>query len=183
LVALCIHLANVLYLISFLGRDMLWLRILTCAGLVMGLIFFACQPSPLYGCIIWHMVFLIINSYQIWRLIVERRALMLTKKQERIGEATFHDLSREELLTLLTRAMCEPAERVSDIHQACQTALTKEEQVLRDIAFSRLSRNELLNLLTRRMWNAIARLNPARWAGGRRSDRLLSVSGPTKDLA
>ncbi len=166
---LCIHLANILYLISFLGRDMLWLRILTCGGLVMGLAFFTCQPTPLFGCIVWHVVFLVItNGYQIGRLVVDRRALKLSAKQERIGEATFHDLSREELLTLLARAMCEQPERLRNIHQSCHQPLTKEEQVLRDIAFTRLSRSEVVNLLTRRLWNSIIRLNPIRWRGQHR---------------
>jgi hypothetical protein len=183
LIDLCIHLANVLYLISFLGRSMLWLRVLTCAGLMLGLVFFSCQPAPLYGCIVWHLVFLNINAFQIWRLLVEQRALMLSKKQELICEATFQSLSREELLTLLSRVMCEPSERIGDIHQACRQVLTKEEQVLRDIAFSRLSRDELLNLLTRRMWNAIVRLNPMRWARIRKAKRLIAPQDTRNDLA
>jgi hypothetical protein len=183
LVDLCIHLANVLYLISFLGRDMLWLRILTCAGLVMGVIFFTCQPVPLYGCTIWHVVFLAINGIQIWRLVLERRQLMLTKEQERVGEATFHDLSREELLTLLTRVMCENPQRLRDIHQTCHQPLTKEERVLRDIAFSRLSRQELLNLLTRRMWSSITRLHPARWGRQHRTGRKTAPDGPEVEVA
>jgi hypothetical protein len=183
LIDLCIHLANVLYLISFLGRSMLWLRVLTCAGLMLGLVFFSCQPVPLYGCIVWHLVFLTINAFQIWRLLVEQRALMLSKKQALICEATFQGLGREELLTLLSRVMCESSERIGDIQQACHRPLTKEEQVLRDIAFSRLSRDELLNLLTRRMWNAIVRLNPMRWARIRPARQLIAPQDARNDLA
>ena len=179
----CIHLANVLYLISFLGRDMLWLRILTCGGLVFGIVYFTWQPIPLFGCIIWHAVFLLINGLQIWRLVLERRALKLTREQERVGEATFHALSREELLTLLSRVMCESPERLRDIRQSCHQPLTKEERVLRDIAFSRLSRSEILNLLTRRMWNTITWLNPVRWRRQRRSDPPTTPNGPQMSSA
>jgi len=170
LVDLCIHIANLLYLASFLGRDMLWLRVLTCGGLGLGVVFFSCQPAPMYGPTAWHVLFLVINGFQIWRLVLDRRRLMLTKKQERVGEATFHDLSREELLTLLTHVMSKTPEisgRPLDIHQACHQPLTRQEGVLRDLAFSHLSRSDLLNLLTRRMWNGIVRLNPARWRGQR----------------
>lgn len=159
----CIHIANVFYLVSFLVRNMLWLRILTCAGLITGVIYFSSQTTPLWGCIVWHVVFLIINTIQIRQLIQERRALALTKEQERIGEAVFKDLSREELLTLLSRAMCENPKKLRDIHQSCHAPLTNEEVALRDIALSRLSRTELLNLLTRRMWGFITLLNPTRW--------------------
>jgi hypothetical protein len=165
LVELCIHVANILYLASFLGRDMLWLRILTCGGLVLGIVFFSCQPAPMYGPSAWHILFLLINAVQIRRLIVERRRLMLTDKQERIGEATFHDLSRDELLNLLTHVMAQGAEALKspdEIQQTSQQPLSRQEAVLRDIAFNHLSRADILNLLTRRMWNAIVRLKPAR---------------------
>ena len=121
-----IHLANVLYLASFLGRDMLRLRLLTCGGLALGVVFFACQPAPMYGPTVWHVAFLGINGFQIWRLVLDRRRLQLSGKQERVGEATFQDLSREELLTLLTHAMSGKAENpggLPDIRQACQQPL------------------------------------------------------------
>ena len=156
---------------------MLWLRILTCGGLVLGVVYFTCQPIPFYGCIIWHAVFLLINGVQIWRLVVERRALTLTTEQAKVGEATFHDLSREELLTLLSRVMYESPEKMRDIHQSCHQPLTTEERVLRDIAFSRLSRPEILNLLTRKMWNTITWLNPSRWRRQRQQDQPIASDG------
>ena len=163
MVDFCLHLANILYLGSFLGRDMLKLRILTCAGLSLGVVFFTCQKTPLYGPTSWHLAFLAINTVQIWRLVLERRRLQLTGKQERVGEASFRDLSREELLTLLTHAMAgHVPEGPSDIRQASRQPLTRQEAVFQDIAFSHLSRDELLNLLTRKLWTSIVRLDPAR---------------------
>jgi hypothetical protein len=178
-VELCIHVANVLYLASFLGRDMLWLRILTCGGLLLGVVFFSCQPAPMYGPTGWHLLFLLINVVQIRRLIVERRRLMLTSKQERIGEATFHDLSRDELLTLLTHVMAqsvEPPKSPDAIQATCHAPLSKQEGVLRDLAFNHLSRADILNLLTRRMWNAIVRLKPPRKRGERQANREAKVA-------
>jgi len=70
----------VLYLVSFLTRDMLWLRALTCAGLSLGIIFFTCRPGPLYGPAVWQAAFLAINGWQIWRLVGERRRSRLTEK-------------------------------------------------------------------------------------------------------
>ena len=182
MVELCIHVANVLYLVSFLGRDMLWLRILTCGGLLLGIVFFSCQAAPMYGPTAWHVLFLGINLFQIRQLVLERRRLMLSRKQERIAEAAFHDLSRDELLNLLTRVMsqnAEPPKSPQDIHEACQQPLTKPEGVLRDIAFSHLSRGDLLNLLTRKMWTAIVRLKPFR----RRRDQQDKQGGPQGNVA
>jgi hypothetical protein len=166
LVDFCLHLANVLYLLSFLRRDMLWLRALTCAGLALGIVFFSCQPTPLYGPTAWHVVFLGINGVQIWRLVRERRQLMLTEEQERVAEAAFCGLSREELVTLLARAMYRDPTSLRDISASCRQQLTAEERALRDIAFNRLSRREITNLLTRKLWGSLKRLSPAHWRRG-----------------
>lgn len=162
-VEFCIHLANMFYLASFLGRDMLWLRALTCAGLTLGLVFFTCRPAPLYGPAVWHAAFLLINGVQIVRLVRERRELALTEEQERVGVATLEHLSRDELLTLVTRAVHARPATLRDLERACQHQLTPEELALRDIALRRLSYRELLNLAVRRLWGVMKGANPARW--------------------
>lgn len=100
----CIHVANVVYLASFLVRDILWLRSLTCLGLVFGLLFFTCRTEPLYGPAVWHVAFLVINVVQIRRLVLERRALILTENERVVRAVAFDHLSRDEMLNLLTHA-------------------------------------------------------------------------------
>lgn len=158
----CLHLANVVYLASFLGRDMLHLRVLTCAGLVLGIAFFSCQPTPLYGPTAWHLIFLGINGVQILRLVRDRRQMALSDEQELLGDAAFRDLSREELVDLLTRAMFERPGDLRAIDRDRPRSLTPDEVVLRDLAFGHLSRGEVLNLLTRRLCRSIARRKPTR---------------------
>lgn len=69
----CIHIANLFYLASFAGKDMLRLRVLTCCGLIFGIVFFTtCQDDPMYGPTFWHFVFLAINLYRIVCLLRER---------------------------------------------------------------------------------------------------------------
>jgi hypothetical protein len=162
-VDLCIHVANIIYLVSFLTRDMMWLRILTCCGLVLGVVFFTCQPAPMYGPTVWHLAFLLINGVQIRRLVLERRRLNLSKERERLAQEAFKDLSRDEMLNLLTRAMCAQAERLPDLRQAARQPLSEDEQVVRDIAFRGLSKKELVNLLTRRLWVSLRWMNPGNW--------------------
>jgi Popeye protein conserved region len=186
-VDLCIHIANVLYLLSFLARDMLWLRLLTCLGLVLGVVFFTCQPAPMYGPTAWHIVFLGINLVQIRRLILERRRLMLPPQLQQAAETACKDLSHDQLLTLLTRAMWAHPDTLQDVRKAIGKPLSHEEEVVRDLALGRLSRKEMLNLLTRRL------LSTFRWAWtGREASRgrdrreltttLAAVSGPLASL-
>jgi hypothetical protein len=159
----CIHAANILYLVSYLTRDMMWLRLLTCGGLALGIVFFTCQPAPLYGPCVWQVLFFGINLVQIRRLIHERRRVKLSEERERVAQEAFKDLSRDEMLNLLTRAMCAQAERLPDLRRAAREPLSEDEQVVRDIAFRGLSNQELVNLLTRRLWHSLWWMNPTRW--------------------
>jgi len=168
-----IHAANVLYLVSYLARDMMWLRLLTCCGLTFGIVFFTCQPTPFYGPCVWQVVFLGINVVQIRRLVYERRRVKLSEERERVAREAFRDLSRDEMLNLLTRAMCAQAEKLPDLREAAREPLSEDEQIVRDIAFRGLSNKELLNLLTRRLWSSLWWVNPARWRF-RRTDAVIS---------
>jgi hypothetical protein len=159
----CIHAANLLYLVSYLTRDMMWLRLLTCGGLALGIVFFTCQPLPLYGPCVWQVVFLGINLVQIRRLIHERRRVKLSEERERVAQEAFKDLSRDEMLNLLTRAMCAQAEKLPDLRTAAREPLSEDETIVRDIAFRGLSRKELVNLLTRRLWHSLWGMIPIRW--------------------
>ena len=138
---------------------------------VLGIVFFTCQPMPLYGPTVWHVVFLAINAVQIRRLVLERRQLRLTEEQERFGEAAFQGpLAGRTPHPADSRDV--PGARGAAGHPpALPAALAQDERVLRDLAFSRLSRTELLNLLTRRFWNSLKRRRPARWWRRRRGDR------------
>lgn len=157
----CIHIANFFYLASFVGRDMLWLRTLTCGGLTFGLIFFsACTPTPMYGPAFWHAVFLLINLYQIKHLIGERHRLALNDRQRVVSRGMLEGMTEEELRNSLTHAVYTNSDRVELLTDQSKIELTPDEIAFRDIAFSRLSRNELINLLSRRVWQSIRTMRP-----------------------
>lgn len=146
----CIHIANLFYLASFVGRDMLWLRFLTCCGLIFGVIFFCAQSIPMYGPAGWHVAFLVINIYQIHHLIGERRRLRLTKEQE-AKAAEYRKLSDKELVDSVTHSLVSDKQEAKILTKGNYQTLEMGEKAFRDIAFSRLSREELINLLVRRM--------------------------------
>lgn len=153
----CIHIANFFYLASFLNRDMLWLRLLTCAGLVFGIVFFCCCASPMYGPAGWHAVFLVINVYQIWRLIEERRTTDLSRSKQLVSEKAVADLTREELGNVLASEITGNLDRRRDLKVTAHQELTDEEQVVKQMVIERLTRKEIVNLLARRMWGPILR--------------------------
>ena len=153
----CIHISNVFYLGSFLTRDMLWLRALTCVGLGWGIVFFSCQAEPMYGPTFWQASFLVINLVQIFRLVRQRRRLALPSDQEAFSHKHFDDMDRQELLQLLVHSIDTPPRHSQTIKAAAHEPLSGDEQVMCDIAFSNLSRLELVNLLSRRLWQSMRR--------------------------
>jgi hypothetical protein len=95
-----IHVANVLYLLSYLVRDILWLRLLTViAGLVL-MPYFVLQSPPLWPPVLWNVLFTAINGVQIGRLLAERRPVHLTEEQERLHALAFRALTPREFLRL-----------------------------------------------------------------------------------
>jgi hypothetical protein len=179
----CLHGANLFYLFSFLARDILWLRVVTCAGLVLGIVFFSCQPTPLYGPAAWHVVFLVINLYEIMRLLRERSRLRLTPEQQALATAAFDNMSHDEMLNLLTRAICSPKACVRNLRAAAKLPLTEDEQFLRNVALRGVSRTEMVHLLVRRLWQPLGWMNPWHWRAGKAARTNASAAPPVEVAA
>ena len=96
-----IHVANVLYLFSYLVRDILWLRILTVVAASFLLPYFYFQPQPLMTPIVWNLAFTALNGYWIVRLILERRPVVLVGNDLRLYQLVFRCLTPREMRELL----------------------------------------------------------------------------------
>lgn len=154
---LCIHFANIFYLASFLNRDMLWLRLLTCAGLVFGIVFFTFCKTPMHGPIVWHVVFLLINFYQIRQLILSRRQTDLPPRRLAVAEVALDDLDREQLVNLMAKEINGTLDKRRDVAHSSQSDLRDDEQLFKELVLNNLSRRDLVNLLARRLWNPLRR--------------------------
>jgi hypothetical protein len=97
-----LHAANILLLVAYSVRDILWLRLFAVAASLISLPYFILQPAPLWEPIIWSGVFAAINSFQSWRLFVERRPVKLTAEEEEIRRLVFPDLPSRKVLQLLS---------------------------------------------------------------------------------
>lgn len=97
-----VHVANVLFLASYLVRDILWLRFLTIvAGTALLPYYFA---NDLHAPIAWNAVFILINILQVKVLLLERRPVTMTEQQERIYQTVFRALRPREFLKLFQLA-------------------------------------------------------------------------------
>ena len=65
-----VHVANLLYLASFMMRDILWLRVLTVIGASCLLPYYYFQAEPLLPAIYWNLAFIALNLYWIGRILL-----------------------------------------------------------------------------------------------------------------
>ena len=96
-----IHAANILLLIAYSVRDVLWLRLFAVAASLIAIPYYVLQPTMLWAPLAWSVVFAAINLFQSWLLFIERRPVILTKEEEEIRRLAFEDLPPRKILQVL----------------------------------------------------------------------------------
>ena len=97
-----IHAANVLLLVAYSVRDVLWLRLFAVAASLIAIPFYILQSTVLWAPLAWSVVFAAINLFQSWLLILERRPVKLTAEEQEIFRLAFYDLPPRKVLQVLT---------------------------------------------------------------------------------
>ncbi len=95
-----IHACNILMLVAYCVRDILWLRLFAVAASLIAMPYFVLQPAPLWVPLAWSGLFAAINGFQSWRLFLERRPVKLTPEEEEVRRAAFPDLSPRNALQI-----------------------------------------------------------------------------------
>ena len=100
-----LHVGNILYLLAYSVRDILWLRILTVvATLSLMPYYFCCSGEPLYEPIAWCSLFTLVNLVQITMLLLERRPVFLGEDELRLYRKLFRSLAPREFMKLVSIA-------------------------------------------------------------------------------
>ena len=97
-----IHAANVLLLVAYSVRDILWLRLFAVGASLISIPYFVLQPTKQWAPLSWSVVFAAINLLQSWRLFIERRPVKLTPDEEEIRRFVFRDLPPRKVLQVLS---------------------------------------------------------------------------------
>ena len=97
-----IHVANILLLVAYSVRDILWLRLFAVAASVVSIPYFLLQPTTLLAPLGWTVVFAGINLLQSWRLFMERQPVKLTAEEEEVRQLLFKDLPARKVLQVLS---------------------------------------------------------------------------------
>lgn len=100
-VELLVHFSNILLLVSYSVRNMLWLRWFAVAAAVANLPYYLAQSTVLWPPVIWGVVFMLINLYQIARIYLERRPVVLSADEQQLYDLGFRALRPREFVSLL----------------------------------------------------------------------------------
>jgi hypothetical protein len=151
-----IHAANVLLLVAYSVRDILWLRLFAVAASLIAMPFYLLQPVMLWAPLGWSAVFAAINLFQAWRLFVERRPVKLTPEEEDVRRLVFRDLPPRKVLQVLSIGTWTTVETGEQLIQRGKSAdalslivrgkvrVTRDERVLGELVAGNLVGSALL---------------------------------------
>jgi Cyclic nucleotide-binding domain len=97
-----IHAANILLLVAYSVRDILWLRMFAVAASLMSIPYFLLQPTVLWAPLARTIGFAGINLLQSWRLFLERQPVKLTAEEEEVRRLAFGDVPPRKVLQVLS---------------------------------------------------------------------------------
>jgi len=66
-----INIANLLYILTYFVQDLLLIRLLTLVGSAMLVAYFSLQPEPVMALIYWNVFFILLNIFQLVRLVAQ----------------------------------------------------------------------------------------------------------------
>lgn len=95
-----VHFSNILLLVAYSVRDILWLRWFAVAAAITNMPYFLLQDTVLWPPVLWALVFTAINLYQISRIYLERRPVVLSADEQRLYELGFQSLRPREFISL-----------------------------------------------------------------------------------
>src|SRR5215472_4639110 len=98
---LLVHSSNILMLAAYSVRDILWLRWFAVAAALTNIPYFLLQHTTLWPPVIWALVFTAINLYQILRIYLERRPVVLSEDEQKLYQMGFGSLRPREFVSLL----------------------------------------------------------------------------------
>jgi hypothetical protein len=96
-----VHFSNVLLLVAYSVRDILWLRWFAVAAALTNIPYFLIQGTILWPPVLWAMVFTAINLFQIARIYLERRPVVLSPEEKQLYDLAFGKLRPRDFVSLL----------------------------------------------------------------------------------
>lgn len=126
LIVFLFYLANLLFCLAYLVRDMAWLRAITILAASSTLPYFYFQATPLYSAMGWQITFILINAFNLTLLLLQRRPIQLSEKEAWLHKTTLRLLKPRMMRKLLQQGQeqqAAPGERLISQGQKLDTLL------------------------------------------------------------
>lgn len=95
-----IHIANLILLVAFAVRDVLFLRILFVVGSLFALGFYYQQNPPLWSAIGWTVLYIGIHTFWVCRILLERRPVELSADETALFNLAFASIDKRKFALL-----------------------------------------------------------------------------------
>lgn len=95
------HVSYLIIAISYWLTNIYWLRVTAIVGLALEIVYFRMSGGALHAGIAWDVVFILINAYQIWRLVADRRALASLAEVQLLRRGAFAGFDSIQLASVL----------------------------------------------------------------------------------
>lgn len=108
-----VNLSNIVFLVAFSLRDVLMLRVLSLVGEGLILPYYYFQNEKLWPPIFWSVAFMMVNAARIVAVILERRPVILSDREEQLYRVAFSSVDKREFLRLVSLVRwvdCSPGE-------------------------------------------------------------------------
>src|SRR6267142_6938623 len=98
---LLVHFSNLLLLVAYSVRNILWLRWFAVAAALTGTPYYIVQEDILWPPVVWALVFTAINLYQIARIYAERRPVVFSDDEQKLYDLGFRSLRPRDFISLV----------------------------------------------------------------------------------
>ena len=115
-----VHVSYVLIALSYWMTNVFWLRVIAVVGVVFEILYFRMSGGDMHTGIGWDIIFIIINLYQIIRLIADQHRLRYMKELHLLSQGAFASLSREQLAQLVKVGSWRTLEPGAEVAKASQ---------------------------------------------------------------
>src|SRR6187200_229395 len=95
------HVSYVLIAFSYWMTNVFWLRVIAVIGLIFEILYFRMSSGDMHTGIGWDAIFIVINLYQIFRLVFDEHRLRYMKELHLLSQGAFASLTREQLAQLV----------------------------------------------------------------------------------
>lgn len=95
------HVSYLIIAISYWLTNIYWLRLTAIVGLMLEIVYFRMSGGALHTGIAWDVVFILINAWQIWRLVADRRALASLAEAQLLRQGAFAGFDAIQLASVL----------------------------------------------------------------------------------